>query len=491
MPSGRTTIIRWTSSSTAPRGRLGVGRRGAEVSRLPGGLLGRQPGALPPPILQAFVEQARRVTLTSRAFRNDQLPLLYKDLHELTGFDLALPMNSGAEAVETALKAARKWGYTVKGIPDGQAEIIACQNNFHGRTISIISFSTEEQYRSGFGPLTPGFRVIPYGDAEALRKAITPNTCAFIVEPIQGEAGIIMPPEGFLRAASRICRENRVLLIADEIQSGLGRTGRLFAYQHEGITPDAVIIGKALSGGFYPISAVLASQDVLGVFQPGDHGSTFGGNPLACAGRARGAAGHRRRAPRRALGRAGRLLARGTRAAPSRLRSARCAGAACGSAVELNGPARPYCEALMREGMLCKETHDRVIRLAPPLVITRDEIDWAVEPSGSGARADGARGRAMRSRTMDAIRTLIMGAAGRDFHNFNVVYRDNPRYNVVAFTATQIPNIDGRRYPAVAGRRALPRAASRFIPRATWRRSSARSRSTRWSSRTATCPTTT
>jgi ornithine--oxo-acid transaminase len=330
-----------------------------------------------PTILQAFMEQARRVTLTSRAFRNDQLPLLYKDLHELTGFDLALPMNSGAEAVETALKAARKWGYTVKGIPDGQAEIIACQNNFHGRTISIISFSTEEQYRSGFGPLTPGFRVIPYGDADALRKAITPNTCAFIVEPIQGEAGIIVPPEGFLREAARICRENRVLLIADEIQSGLGRTGRLFAYQHEGITPDAVIIGKALSGGFYPISAVLASKDVLGVFHPGDHGSTFGGNPLAAA-IARAAL--RVIVDERLVERSAELgdyfLAELKRRHLPDVREIRGRGLWIG--VEMNGPARPYCEALMREGMLCKETHDRVIRLAPPLVITRDEIDWAV-----------------------------------------------------------------------------------------------------------------
>jgi ornithine--oxo-acid transaminase len=330
-----------------------------------------------PTILQAFTEQARRVTLTSRAFRNDQLPLLYKDLHELTGFDLALPMNSGAEAVETALKAARKWGYTVKGIPDGQAEIIACRNNFHGRTISIISFSTEEQYRSGFGPLTPGFRVIPYGDAEALRKAITPNTCAFIVEPIQGEAGIILPPEGFLRSAARICRENRVLLIADEIQSGLGRTGRLFAYQHEGITPDAVIVGKALSGGFYPISAVLASKEVLGVFHPGDHGSTFGGNPLAAA-IARAAL--RVIVDERLVERSAELgdyfMAELKRRHLPDVREIRGRGLWIG--VEMNGPARPYCEALMGEGMLCKETHDRVIRLAPPLVITRDEIDWAV-----------------------------------------------------------------------------------------------------------------
>jgi ornithine--oxo-acid transaminase len=330
-----------------------------------------------PVILQALVEQARRVTLTSRAFRNDQLPLLYKDLHELTGFDMALPMNSGAEAVETALKAARKWGYTVKGIPEGQAEIIACQNNFHGRTISIISFSTEEQYRSGFGPLTPGFRVIPYGDAEALRAAITPNTCAFLVEPIQGEAGIIIPPAGFLKAAERICREQRVLLIADEIQSGLGRTGKLFAYQHEGVAPDAVIIGKALSGGFYPISALLASRDVLGVFHPGDHGSTFGGNPLACA---IARASLRVIVDERLVERSAELgdyfLSELKKRNLPDVREVR--GRGLWIAVEMNGPARPYCEALMREGMLCKETHERVIRLAPPLVITREEIDWAV-----------------------------------------------------------------------------------------------------------------
>lgn len=330
-----------------------------------------------PTILQAFVEQARRVTLTSRAFRNDQLPLLYKDLHELTGYDMTLPMNSGAEAVETALKAARKWGYTVKGIPENKAEIIACRNNFHGRTISIISFSTEEQYRSGFGPLTPGFRIIPYGDAEALRSAITPNTCAFLVEPIQGEAGIIIPPTGFLKAAAQICRDARVLLIADEIQSGLGRTGKLFAYQHEGITPDAVIIGKALSGGFYPISAVLASREVLGVFHPGDHGSTFGGNPLACAiARASLRVIVEERLVERSAELGEYFLSELKRRRLPDVREIRGRGLWIG--VEMNGLARPYCEALMREGMLCKETHERVIRLAPPLVITREEIDWAV-----------------------------------------------------------------------------------------------------------------
>ena len=236
-----------------------------------------------PRILEALVEQARKVTLTSRAFRNEQLPLLCKDLHDLTGFEVVLPMNSGAEAVETAVKTARKWGYKQKGIPQDQAEIIVCAGNFHGRTVTVVSFSSDEQYRDGFGPFTPGFKIIPYGDIAALRNAVTPNTCAFLVEPIQGEAGVVIPPEGFLQEAAEICHKNRVLLMLDEIQSGLGRTGKLFAYMHEGITPDVLIVGKALAGGFYPVSAVLASSEILGVFKPGDHGSTFGGNPLGCA----------------------------------------------------------------------------------------------------------------------------------------------------------------------------------------------------------------
>lgn len=330
-----------------------------------------------PTILAAFVEQARRVTLTSRAFRNDQLPLLYKDLHDLSGMDMALPMNSGAEAVETALKAARKWGYRVKGIPDGKAEIIACANNFHGRTITIISFSTDEQYRDGFGPLTPGFRVIPYGDADALRKAITPNTCAFLVEPIQGEAGIVIPPAGFLTQAEQLCRENNVLFIADEIQSGLGRTGKLFAFEHEGVHPDAIIIGKALSGGFYPVSAVLARREVLGVFNPGDHGSTFGGNPLACAV---ARASLRVLTEEKLVDRSAELgayfLDQLRTIHSDAVKEVRGRGLWIG--IELHGLARPYCERLKAEGMLCKETHDHVIRLAPPLVITREEIDWAV-----------------------------------------------------------------------------------------------------------------
>src|SRR4051812_10604780 len=237
-----------------------------------------------PAILEALVRQAHRVTLTSRAFRNDQLPHLYQELHDLTGFDMTLPMNSGAEAVETAIKMARKWGYIYKDIPQDKAEIIVCANNFHGRTTSIVSFSTDEQYRHGFGPFTPGFKVIPFGDAKALRAAITANTCAFLTEPIQGEAGILIPPDGFLREAAEICHARNVLFMCDEIQSGLGRTGRLFAYMHEGVRPDVLIVGKALSGGFYPVSAVLSSRGVLGGFKPGGPGSTFRGHPLACGG---------------------------------------------------------------------------------------------------------------------------------------------------------------------------------------------------------------
>ncbi len=331
-----------------------------------------------PAILKALFEQAQKVTLTSRAFRNDQLPLFYQQLHKLTGYEMALPMNSGAEAVETAVKAARKWGYKVKGIPDGQAEIVVCANNFHGRTVTIISFSSDEQYRDGFGPFTPGFRVIPFGDAAALRDAITLNTCAFLVEPIQGEAGIVIPPDGFLREAADICRRNNVLLIADEIQSGLGRTGKLFAYMHEGVRPDMVIVGKALSGGFYPVSAVLSSKEILGVFHPGDHGSTFGGNPLGCAV-ARAAL--RVLIDENLVQRSAELgeyfLGRLQTLRSSHLREVRGKGLWIG--IELDVPARPYCETLRELGVLCKETHDHVIRIAPPLVITWKEIDWACE----------------------------------------------------------------------------------------------------------------
>ncbi|MFZ0862347.1 MAG: ornithine--oxo-acid transaminase [Candidatus Sulfotelmatobacter sp.] len=331
-----------------------------------------------PKILQTLQEQAQKVTLTSRAFRNEQLPLLYKELHDLTGFDMVLPMNSGAEAVETAIKTARKWGYKIKGIPQDKAEIIVCANNFHGRTVTIVSFSSDEQYRDGFGPFTPGFKIIPFGDARALREAITPNTCAFLVEPIQGEAGIVIPPEGFLREAAAICRANRVLLMADEIQSGLGRTGKLFAYMHDAVVPDVLIIGKALAGGFYPVSAVLASREILGVYNPGDHGSTFGGNPMGCA-IARTALRvliEEKMVERSAeLGAYFLTLLRTLRS--SDLKEVRGKGLWIG--IELRSPARPYCEALKEEGILCKETHDRVIRIAPPLVISRQEIDWAFE----------------------------------------------------------------------------------------------------------------
>jgi len=331
-----------------------------------------------PRIMQALVEQVKRVTLTSRAFRNDQLPLLYKLLHDLAGYDMALPMNSGAEAVETAVKAARKWAYKVKGVPKDKAEIIVCADNFHGRTTTIVSFSTDEQYRDGFGPLTPGFTVIPFGDAAALEAAITPDTAAFLVEPIQGEAGIVIPPEGFLKRAAALCKANNVLFICDEIQAGLGRTGKLFAHQWEGVRPDMVIVAKALSGGYYPISAVLADKDVLGVFNPGDHGSTFGGNPLACAvARTALQVLIDEKLIERSAELGEHFLAKLQAIKSPVVREIRGRGLWIG--VELTVAARPYCERLMQEGMLCKETHDRVIRLAPPLVITREEIDWAVE----------------------------------------------------------------------------------------------------------------
>ncbi|RZU40905.1 ornithine--oxo-acid transaminase [Edaphobacter modestus] len=331
-----------------------------------------------PRILAAMLEQAQRVTLTSRAFRNDQLPLFCKELSELTGQEMVLPMNSGAEAVESTLKVARKWGHKVKGIPEGKAEIIVCANNFHGRTISIISFSTEPQYRDGFGPFLPGFKVIPFGDAAALREAITPNTAAFLVEPVQGEAGIILPPDGYLRESAAICRENNVLFIADEIQSGLGRTGKLFACQHEDVTPDVMIVGKALAGGFYPVSAVLASRKILGVLNPGDHGSTFGGNPMACAvARAAMRVIVEEKLSERSAEMGALLLDRVRQIRSPQIREVR--GRGLWVAVELNGPARPVCEALMREGLLCKETHDNVIRLAPPLTIEREDLLWACD----------------------------------------------------------------------------------------------------------------
>jgi ornithine--oxo-acid transaminase len=331
-----------------------------------------------PAILDAMIRQAGRVTVTSRAFRNDQLPLLLRDLHEITGFDMALPMNSGAEAVETALKAARKWGETIKGVPAGQAEIVVCGNNFHGRTISIVGFSSDAQYRHGFGPFPSGFRSIPFGDAAALRDALTPNTVAFLVEPVQGEAGIIVPPAGYLAEVLRICKENNVLLICDEIQSGLGRTGRLFAFEHDEIRPDVCIIGKALSGGFYPVSAVLSRRDVLGVFRPGDHGSTFGGNPLACAvARAALRVVIDEDLPARSAELGCYALDRLRRVRSPLLKEVRGKGLWIG--IELTTAARPLCEALKTRGVLCKETHENVIRLAPPLNIAPDDLAWGID----------------------------------------------------------------------------------------------------------------
>jgi len=331
-----------------------------------------------PRIREALLEQSAKVTLTSRAFRNAQLPLLYKDLHDLTGFEMTLPMNSGAEAVETAVKAARKWGYSKKGIPEGKAEIIVCAGNFHGRTVTTISFSSDQQYRNGFGPFTPGFRIIPFGDARALREAITPNTCAFLCEPIQGEAGIVIPPDGFLHEAATICRENRVLFMLDEIQSGLGRTGKLFTYMYENARPDVLIVGKALAGGYYPVSAVLASKEILGVFQPGDHGSTFGGNPLACAvARAALRVLVEEKLVERSAELGAYFLAKLQTLRSPLIHEVRGRGLWIG--IELHTEARPYCEALKEQGILCKETHARIIRIAPPLVIRREEIDWAFE----------------------------------------------------------------------------------------------------------------
>ncbi|TDI94046.1 MAG: ornithine--oxo-acid transaminase [Caldithrix sp.] len=331
-----------------------------------------------PRILAALTEQAGKVTLTSRAFRNDKLPLFCEKLAKLSNMEMVLPMNSGAEAVETAIKAARKWGYKIKGIPEGQAEIIVCADNFHGRTTTIVGFSTEDQYLDGFGPFTPGFKVIPFGDADALENAVSSNTCAFLVEPIQGEAGIHIPPAGYLTRAQEICKRNNALFMVDEIQSGLGRAGRMFAFQYEEVKPDLIIIGKALSGGFLPVSAVLSSNEILGVFNPGDHGSTFGGSPLACAIAL---------AALEVIEEEG-LVDKSDKLGASfleRLKSIESPhivdvrGKGLFIGVELDTKARPYCEALKDEGLLCKETHENVLRFAPPLVITEEELDWAFE----------------------------------------------------------------------------------------------------------------
>jgi len=337
-------------------------------------------GHVHPAILKALTEQAARVTLTSRAFRNDQLPLLYKELSELTGYEMSLPMNSGAEAVETAIKLARKWAYRVKGVPRHQAEIIVASGNFHGRTVSIVSFSTEPLYRDDFGPFTPGFKIVPYGDAQAIAQAITPNTAAVMLEPIQGEGGVLIPPAGYLKQVAETCKQNNVIFIADEIQTGLGRTGKLFATQHENVRPDMVIIGKALSGGFYPVSAVLADRPLMSLYQAGEHGSTFGGNPLGAA------------VARAALqvivdenlvenaARMGEYFIEQLAEIPGHnIKEVRGRGLLIG--VELKheiGGARRFCEALRENGILAKETHQHVIRFAPPLIIDQPTIDWAL-----------------------------------------------------------------------------------------------------------------
>jgi ornithine--oxo-acid transaminase len=334
-----------------------------------------------PKITAALVEQASKLALTSRAFRNDQLGLFYQEMCELTHSHMVLPMNSGAEAVESCIKAVRKWGYKTKGIPDGEAEIVVCGNNFHGRTITIISFSTEFQYRDGYAPFTPGFKIIPFGNAQALEEAITAHTVAFLVEPIQGEAGIIVPPDGYLREVRRICSAHDIVMITDEIQTGLGRTGKMLAEEHDSVEADLTLVGKALSGGFYPISAVLSSKEVLGVFQPGDHGSTFGGNPLACAvarvavrvlieeGMIENAA---------VMG--GYMMAQLRTIKSPHVKEIRGKGLLIGMELQPTaGGARRFCEALQAKGILCKETHEHVIRFAPPLVITKQEIDWALD----------------------------------------------------------------------------------------------------------------
>ncbi len=334
-----------------------------------------------PRIADALIAQVRRLALTSRAFRNDRFPPLLEKLCKLTGFDMALLMNSGAEAVETAIKAARKWGYDKKGIPYPEAEIVTFDGNFHGRTTTIVGFSTDPDSTSRFGPFTPGFRTLPYGDLEAVRGAISPKTCAVLVEPIQGEAGVLIPPPGFLKGLRGLCDDARVLLILDEIQSGLGRTGRLFAFEHEGIRPDGVTIGKALSGGYYPVSAFLARAEVMDVFTPGIHGSTFGGNPLACAVATAALDVIVNEHLVEWAAELGRHLAdRLARLGSPNVKAVRSLGLWAGIDLhESAGGARRYCLALKDRGMLCKDTHTHTIRLAPPLVITKDQLDWAVD----------------------------------------------------------------------------------------------------------------
>ncbi|CAM5211802.1 Ornithine aminotransferase OS=Ureibacillus acetophenoni OX=614649 GN=rocD PE=3 SV=1 [Ureibacillus acetophenoni] len=331
-----------------------------------------------PKIIQALKDQADRVTLTSRAFHNDQLGPWYEKLTKLTGKNMILPMNTGAEAVESAIKVSRRWAYEVKGVEANKAEIIGCNGNFHGRTMAAVSLSSEAEYKRGFGPMLEGFKLIPYGDIDALKAAITPNTAAFIVEPIQGEAGIVIPPEGFLKQAEQLCKENNVLFITDEIQTGLSRTGKIFAHQWDDVTPDVIILGKALGGGVMPISAVCANSNILGVLNPGSHGSTFGGNPLACAvSIASLEVLEEENLTERSL-ELGNYFQEQLRTINNpEIKEVRGKGLFIG--IELTVPARKYCEQLMSLGLLCKETHDFVIRFAPPLVISKEEIDWALE----------------------------------------------------------------------------------------------------------------
>ncbi|NEN86702.1 ornithine--oxo-acid transaminase [Paenibacillus elgii] len=331
-----------------------------------------------PKIIQALKDQADKVTLTSRAFHNDQLGTFYEKLSQLTGKSMILPMNTGAEAVETAIKAIRRWAYGVKKVPANQAEIIVCEGNFHGRTTTITSFSSEEEYKAGFGPFTPGFKIIPYGDLEALKNAISPNTAAFLFEPIQGEAGINIPPTGFIQGAQRLCKDNNVLFVADEIQTGFGRTGKLFACDWENVKPDMYILGKALGGGVFPISAVAADQDILGVFNPGSHGSTFGGNPLGCAVAITALDVLQEEDLVRRSEQSGQYFMNKLKEIKSsKLKEIRGRGLFIG--LELNEPARPYCEKLKELGLLCKETHETTIRFAPPLNISQENLDWALE----------------------------------------------------------------------------------------------------------------
>jgi ornithine--oxo-acid transaminase len=337
-------------------------------------------GHVHPKILTAMIDQASRLTLTSRAFRNDQLPLLYKELSELTGYEMSIMMNSGAEAVETALKLARKWAYQVKGVPRHQAEIIVASGNFHGRTISLITFSTEPLYRDDFGPFTPGFTIVPYGDAAAIEKVITANTAAVLIEPIQGEAGVIIPPATYLKQVGQICQKHKILFIADEIQTGLGRTGKLFACQHENVRPDVMVIGKALAGGFYPVSAVLADEPIMGLFRPGEHGSTFGGNPVAAAvARAALSVIIDEKLVENAACMGEYFMEQMSEIPARNIKEVRGKGLLIGVELkpEANG-ARRFCEALQQKGILAKETHQNVIRFAPPLIINRDILDWAL-----------------------------------------------------------------------------------------------------------------